>query len=107
MLPDFTTPVPITLREVLDNNTITRDKSHLNGLGMKKGESGGVSMMLKIGMEVAQYYNVFDYGPPRPQKDLNLQDRTIVAVPGTKPAPICFYRGTSKRKLGRKTPQMH
>ena len=39
-------------------------------------------MMMKTGMEVAQDYTVFDYGPPRPQKDINPQDRTIVAVPG-------------------------
>ena len=31
---------------------------------MTKGESGGVLMMMKIGMEVAQYYTVFNYGPP-------------------------------------------
>ena len=59
-LTNFTTPVPGTLREVLDNDTTTRDKSYLNGLNMTKGESGGVSMMLKTGMEVAQHYNVFN-----------------------------------------------
>ena len=57
--PNLATPVPGTLMEVLDNNTTTRDKSYLNGLGMVKGESRGVSMMMKIGMEVAHDYTVF------------------------------------------------
>ena len=56
---NFATPVSGTLREVLDINTTTREKSHLNGLG----ESGGVSMMLKTVIEVAQDYTVFNYGP--------------------------------------------
>ena len=34
--PNITTPVSGTSREVLDNNTTTREKSYLNGLGMKK-----------------------------------------------------------------------
>ena len=54
VLPNLTTPVPGTLREVLDKNTKTREKIHPNGLGMKKGESGGISMMTKTGMEVSQ-----------------------------------------------------
>ena len=58
VFPDFTTPVSGTLREVLDNDTTTRDGISLHGLGMTKGESGGVSMILKIGMEVAQYHTV-------------------------------------------------
>ena len=65
---NFTTPVPGTSREVLENYTTTRYKSYLNGLGIKKCESGGVYMMMKTGMEMTQYYNVFNYGPPRPQK---------------------------------------
>ena len=64
--PNFTTPVPGTLMEVLDNDTTTRDKIYLNGLGMKKGKSGGASMILKTGIEVAQDYTVLNYGPPRP-----------------------------------------
>ena len=66
--PNIDTSVPGTLREVLDNNTTTRDKSYLDGLGMKKGESGRVSMMVKTGMGVSKYYNIFNYRPPRPQK---------------------------------------
>ena len=38
---NFTTPVPGMLREVLDNDTTLRDNISLNGLGMKKGKSGG------------------------------------------------------------------
>ena len=60
---NFTTPVPGTLREVLDNDNATRDESCLNGLGMKKVESGGVSMMLKTGMEVDKYYTFLEHRP--------------------------------------------
>ena len=42
--PNFATPVTGTSREVLDNDTATRDKSYLNGSGMKKVESVGLSM---------------------------------------------------------------
>ena len=34
--PNFTTPAPRTLREVLDNDATPRDKISLNGLGTKK-----------------------------------------------------------------------
>ena len=66
---------------------------------MKKGESVGVSMILKTGMEVYQYYTVFNYRPPRPHKYLKSQDRTIMAGPGVKLAPIFFSQGTLKIKL--------
>ena len=68
VFPNFSTPVPGTLREVLDNNNTKRDKSYLNSLRMKKSESGGVYMMIKTGTELSQYYTVFNYGPPRPHK---------------------------------------
>ena len=58
--PKFTFPVPGTLREVLDNDTKTREKRYLNGLNITKGESGGVSMMPKTGMGVAQDYIVLN-----------------------------------------------
>ena len=83
------------------NETTTRDKSFLKGLGFTEGESWGISMMLKIGTEVSQYYNVFNYGPPRPQKDISSQDRTIVSGPGVKLELAFFYWGISKRNLGR------
>ena len=69
----FATPVPGKLREFLDNDTTTRDKSYLNGLEITKGESEGLSMIIKTGMEVSQDCTVFNYGPPRPQKDLKPQ----------------------------------
>ena len=47
VLPNFIISVSGTLRGVLDNNATTRDKSYLNDLGTKKGEPGGVSMILK------------------------------------------------------------
>ena len=71
---------------------------------MTKGESGGASMMLKTGMEVVQYYTVFNYGPPRPQKDLNPQYRTIISEPGMKPAIKLFLPWHSKEKVGKETP---
>ena len=74
------------LREVIYNDTTSRDIISLNGLGVTKGESGGVFMMLIPGKEVAQDYSVFNYGPPRPHKNINPQDRTIVAGPGVKSA---------------------
>ena len=61
MFPNLIPPVSRTLRGVLENDTTKTDKIHLNGLGMTKGESGDVSMMLKTVMEVAQYYTVFNY----------------------------------------------
>ena len=85
--PNLTTPVPGTLREVLNNDIAPREKISLNGLGMTRGKSWGLSMMMKIGLEVDQDYNVFNYGPPRLQKDLKTQVRTIVYQPGMKPAP--------------------
>ena len=102
--PHFTTIVPGTLREIHDNDTTTRDKSYLNGLNMAKGEPGGEYMMLKTFMEVAQYYTVLNYGTPTPQKDLNPQDRTIVARPGMKPAPKFVLLGHSKYKVWNETP---
>ena len=50
MISNFSTPVPGTLIEVLVNYTTTRDKITLNVLGMKKGDSWGVPMILKTGM---------------------------------------------------------
>ena len=104
LLPNFTTPVPGTLRGVIENDTTPRDKISLNGLGIKKGKSGVASMMLKIVMEVAQYYNVFNYGPPRPQKDLKSQDRKIVAGPGMKPETKFVLPGNIKEKFGKENP---
>ena len=70
---------------------------------MTKGESGGVLMMMKIGMEVAQDYTVFNYGSAIPQKDLNPQDITIVAGPGMKPSPKKLP-GHIREKFWKETP---
>ena len=56
------------LREVIGNDTTTGDNFFLVGLGVTKGEYGGLSMMLKHGMEVVQDYNVLKYRPTRPHK---------------------------------------
>ena len=94
------------LRGILDNNTKTRDEINLNGLGMKKGKSGNISMTMKTGMQVSQYYNVFNYVPPIPQKELNPQDITIVAGAGIKPAPKLVPPGRIKEKVEKETSQM-
>ena len=65
VLPNFTTPVPGTLMEVLDNDNTTREKINLKGLGTTKVEYGGVFMMLKTGMVVAQDYMILNYILPR------------------------------------------
>ena len=99
LLPNFTTPVSGTLREVLDNSNKTIDKISLNGLGMTNGESGGVYTMLKTVLEVSQDYTVFNYITPRPQKYLKSQDRTIVTGPGLMPAPKSVNPWNIKEKL--------
>ena len=66
VFPNFSTPMPGTLRGVIDNAMAPRDKIYLNGLGMIKGKSGGLSMMMKTGMEVAHNYTVFEYTHPNP-----------------------------------------
>ena len=58
-------------------------------------------MVLKTGMELAQDYTVFNYRPPRPQKDLKSQDRTIVAGPGMKSVPNFLLPGNSKEKVSK------
>ena len=82
--PNFTTPVPGTLREVLDNDTIPRDE------GTKKGKYGGASMMLKKVTEVNQYSTVFNYRTPIPQKELISKDKKIVSGPGMNTEPKYF-----------------
>ena len=101
MFPNFTTPIPGTLREVLDNDIAPTDKISLNGLGMKKGKYGGLSMILKTVLEVDQDYSIFNYGPPIPQKDLKSQYRTIVTGPGMKPAPKFVLPVNIKEKVGK------
>ena len=64
--PNFNTAAPGTLREVINNEITPRYKIFLNGLGMTKGKAGGLSMILKTGIEVAQYYTVSNYGTPFP-----------------------------------------
>ena len=83
---------------------LQQEKFYPNGLGVIKGEFGGVYMIMKTGMEVAQGDSVFNYGPLIPQKDIKSQDRKIVAGLGMKPAPIFFSQVTTKRTLGRKPP---
>ena len=101
---NFTTPVTGTPREVIDNDTTPRDNIFLNVLGVKKCKSGGASMMMKTGMEVYQDYTVFNYGLPRPQKDLKSQDITMISRPWNQLAQQFFSQVTVKRVLRRKPP---
>ena len=61
-------------------------------------------MMLKTGTEVAQDYTVLKYGPQRPQKDLNTQERIIVAQPGMIPATKFALPWHIKEKVGKEPP---
>ena len=105
-LPNFTTLIPGTIREVLDNGIVPRDKISLNGLGIIKGKAGCLSMMLKTGLEVAQDYTVFSYGPQRPQKYLKPQNKKILAGPGMKPAPKFVLPEHIKEKTEKDPPQI-
>ena len=58
-------------------------------------------MMLKTGMEVAQYYNVFNYGTPIPQKQLKPQYIKTVSGSWVKTAPTFILPGNSKEKFGK------
>ena len=102
--PKFTAPSPGTLSKVLDNEITPRDKISLNGLGMKKGKAGGLSMMLKTGMEVDQDYTVFKYGPPSPQQVIKSQGRAILAQAGMKPAPKFVLPGHNKEEIRKEPP---
>ena len=64
--PNFTTPIPGTLREVLYNDITPRDKISFNGSGMTKLKVEGLFMIMETGMEVAQYYTFLNYGRPSP-----------------------------------------
>ena len=48
--PKVTDPGTCTLGEVIYNDTTTRYKMSLNRLGVTKGESVSVSIMIKIGI---------------------------------------------------------
>ena len=68
---------------------------------LTKGESGGVSTMPKILMEVAQSCNIFNYRPPRPHNDVKFQYRTMVAGPEVDLASNFVFSGNSKEKVGK------
>ena len=106
VLPNFTTPVPWTLRVVLHYDIKPRNKFSLNGLGMKKIKYRGVSIMLITGMKVAQCYTVFNHGIPRPHKEINYQGRKIVPHPGMNTAPELLLSGHSKEKVRKEPPHM-
>ena len=60
--------------------------------------------MMKTGMEVSQYYTVFNYRPQIPQKELNTQCIKIVAGTGMKPEPKLVPPRHRKEKVGNETP---
>ena len=73
---------------------------------MEKGESGGVAIIPKIGMEVEQYYTILSYITPRTQNNVNSKDIMIVADTGINFSPTFFSKGSGRRKLGRTPPHM-
>ena len=68
---------------------------------MTEVKSRGASMKMKIGMQVAQGYTIFNYGPQISHKDLRYQGRTMVTGIGVKLAPIFFLPGNIKEKVGK------
>ena len=52
---NFVTSLSGTLKKVLENDTATRYKISLNDLVVTKDKPGGVSIILKNGMEVVEY----------------------------------------------------
>ena len=107
VFPNFTTPLTGSIRGVLYNDTSTRDKIPINGLGMTKGESVIVYIMLKTGTEVAQDRTFFNKVPSIPQKDVKFQYRTIVAGTGVNLAQIFFSRGKVNIDLESYPPKIH
>ena len=76
----------------------------LNGLKVTKGQSISVFVMLKTGMEVAEYYTAFNYRPLISQKEAKYKDSTIAVGPGVKLAIIFVNPGNDKRKFGQYPP---
>ena len=54
-------------------------------------------------MKAAGYRAIFNYGPPRSQKEVNSKDRTIVVEPGVNPAPTFVTPGINEGKFGQET----
>ena len=92
MFPKFTALVSGTWSEIIYNYTTTIDIIHLKVLGVEKGEYGGVAMMLKTGIKLAQDYIFSNYVPPIPQNNIKSQDIMIVAGTGVNLSPIFSSR---------------
>ena len=75
------------MRGVLKNDTTTRDQIPLNGFGVTKGESGSVSIIIKIGMEMSEYYTYFNYIPTIPHTCVKLKDKSVAVGPRVNPEP--------------------
>ena len=84
------------LRVVIDNDTATRSKIHLKVLWATKCESGGVAMMRKTGIKVAQDYTIFNHVLQIPYNNVNYQDITIVTGIGVNLALKCVLSGNSE-----------
>ena len=54
------------------------DITYLNGVGVKKGESVSLSIILRKGMKMVEYFKVFNYRPPIPEIGINTKDRNII-----------------------------
>ena len=56
---------------------------------------------MKSGIKVEHDYTVFNYGLPRPHKNINYQYRRIVSWEGVNSAKNCVLPGNSKEKVGK------
>ena len=60
--------------------------------------------MLKTGMDVAEYFNVFNYGPPRQQKFMKCKDKETMAGTGVNPKSTLVLSGKLGGELDKNTP---
>ena len=70
-------------------------------LGDKKSKSIIIPMMLKTGVEVAENWTVFNYGPPRPQKGVKFIDRKIMVETGVNLTSESVISGNNKGGIGK------
>ena len=74
LFPRFNASGPGTLKGVIDNDTTTRYNIFPQWVRDKKRKTRRAVYDAETEIEVAQYYTVLKYRPPRPHKDLKSQD---------------------------------
>ena len=96
MFAKFITSGNGMLRKVLDNDTTTRNTISLNGLGVTKGQSTSVYVMLKTGMVLSEDHTIFNYGTTILHKGLKYKDRKVVVRPRVNKTPTFVILGNDK-----------